>query len=58
MKIYCSFHLLSLLCSDSRGGGGGDFLAGFVLGGAVFGTLAYIFAPQVISSYFNFIYRV
>lgn len=53
VKIYCSVHLLSTLCSDSRGGGGGDFLAGFLLGGAVFGTLAYIFAPQVISSYFS-----
>ncbi|KAM1142477.1 hypothetical protein ACFX19_042997 [Malus domestica] len=31
-----------------RGGGGADFVAGFVLGGAVFGTLAYVFAPQVL----------
>ena len=53
-KIYHSFHLLSPLYSDNRGGGGGDFVAGFLLGGAVFGTLAYIFAPQVIPSYCNF----
>ncbi|NP_001238304.1 uncharacterized protein LOC100305891 [Glycine max] len=33
---------------DNRGGGGGDFVAGFLLGGAVFGTLAYIFAPQFV----------
>ncbi|XP_024020834.1 uncharacterized protein LOC112091421 [Morus notabilis] len=33
---------------DGNRGGGGDFFAGFILGGAVFGTLAYIFAPQVI----------
>nr|CAD1831051.1 unnamed protein product [Ananas comosus var. bracteatus] len=32
---------------DGSRGGGGDFLAGFVLGGAIFGTLAYVFAPQI-----------
>ncbi|XP_010275220.1 PREDICTED: uncharacterized protein LOC104610355 [Nelumbo nucifera] len=32
---------------------GGDFLAGFLLGGAVFGTLAYIFAPQIRRSLLN-----
>jgi len=53
-NIYCSFYLLSPLYSDNGGGGGGDFLAGFLLGGAVFGTVAYIFAPQVIPLYFNF----
>ncbi|KQJ84298.1 hypothetical protein BRADI_5g19940v3 [Brachypodium distachyon] len=30
---------------DSKGGGG--FLAGFLIGGAVFGTLGYVFAPQI-----------
>ncbi|PON49501.1 Low-density receptor-like protein [Trema orientale] len=35
------------------GGGGGDFVAGFLLGGAVFGTLAYIFAPQIRRSLLN-----
>ncbi|XP_021751846.1 uncharacterized protein LOC110717454 [Chenopodium quinoa] len=40
--------------SDSeRGGGGGDFVAGFLLGGAVCGTLAYIFAPQIRRSLLN-----
>ncbi|KAF8102951.1 hypothetical protein N665_0189s0005 [Sinapis alba] len=29
------------------GGGGGDFIAGFLLGGALFGAAAYIFAPQI-----------
>lgn len=48
------FYLLFPLYSDNRGGGGGNFLAGFLLGGAVFGTVAYIFAPQVILFYFNF----
>ncbi|XP_042484805.1 uncharacterized protein LOC122065081 [Macadamia integrifolia] len=33
--------------SDGGRGGGGDFIAGFFLGGALFGTLAYIFAPQI-----------
>ncbi|KAI3971546.1 hypothetical protein MKW92_026167 [Papaver armeniacum] len=37
----------------SRGGGSGDFVAGFVLGGAVFGTLAYLFAPQIRRSLLN-----
>jgi hypothetical protein len=31
----------------SRSGSSGDFIAGFLLGGAVFGAVAYIFAPQV-----------
>jgi gas vesicle protein len=30
-----------------RGSNGGDFLAGFFLGGAVFGALGYLFAPQI-----------
>lgn len=38
---------------DDSSGGGGDFLAGFVLGGAVFGTLAYVFAPQIRRSILN-----
>ncbi|KAK4802842.1 hypothetical protein SAY86_001045 [Trapa natans] len=38
---------------SSRGGGGGDFLAGFLLGGAVCGTLAYLFAPQIRRSLLN-----
>lgn len=33
--------------SNDRGRGGADFVAGFFLGGAVCGTLAYIFAPQI-----------
>ncbi|KAG5224301.1 hypothetical protein OIU76_023852 [Salix suchowensis] len=39
--------------NDSSSGGGGDFAAGFLLGGAVFGTLAYIFAPQIRRSLLN-----
>lgn len=35
----------------NRRGSGGDFIAGFILGGAVFGAVAYIFAPQVINLY-------
>ncbi|XP_061354544.1 uncharacterized protein LOC133299125 isoform X2 [Gastrolobium bilobum] len=38
---------------DNRGGGGGDFVAGFLLGGAVLGTLAYVFAPQIRRSLLN-----
>ncbi|CAF1697606.1 unnamed protein product [Brassica napus] len=33
--------------SKRGSGGGGDFIAGFLLGGAVFGAVAYIFAPQM-----------
>ncbi|KMT16667.1 hypothetical protein BVRB_3g049530 [Beta vulgaris subsp. vulgaris] len=39
--------------NDDRGGGGGDFVAGFLLGSAVCGTLAYIFAPQIRRSLLN-----
>ncbi|KAJ0079004.1 hypothetical protein Patl1_23710 [Pistacia atlantica] len=38
---------------DGNRGGGGDFVAGFLLGGAVFGTLAYVFAPQIRRSLLN-----
>ncbi|XP_010549855.1 PREDICTED: uncharacterized protein LOC104820904 isoform X2 [Tarenaya hassleriana] len=34
-------------------GGSSDFVAGFLLGGAVFGTVAYIFAPQIRRSLLN-----
>ncbi|KAJ6817310.1 uncharacterized protein M6B38_271650 [Iris pallida] len=39
--------------SENSSGGGGDFLAGFLLGGAVLGTLAYVFAPQIRRSILN-----
>jgi gas vesicle protein len=39
--------LVSADYSDRRGGGAGDFVAGFLLGGAVFGALGYILAPQI-----------
>ncbi|KAK8590025.1 hypothetical protein V6N13_088813 [Hibiscus sabdariffa] len=38
---------------DGSGGGASDFAAGFLLGGAVFGTLAYVFAPQIRRSLLN-----
>ncbi|KAA8533446.1 hypothetical protein F0562_031120 [Nyssa sinensis] len=38
---------------NDRRGGGGDFVAGFLLGGALCGTLAYIFAPQIRRSLLN-----
>ncbi|KAJ9678402.1 hypothetical protein PVL29_020549 [Vitis rotundifolia] len=44
------------VCAEHNGGnrgGGGDFVAGFLLGGAVFGTLAYVFAPQIRRSLLN-----
>ncbi|XP_010420368.1 PREDICTED: uncharacterized protein LOC104705959 [Camelina sativa] len=37
----------------SRSGSSGDFIAGFLLGGAVFGAVAYIFAPQIRRSVLN-----
>ncbi|CAL5188134.1 unnamed protein product [Lathyrus oleraceus] len=40
---------------DNRGGGGGggELLTGFLLGGAIFGTLAYVFAPQIRRTWLN-----
>ncbi|KAF8412539.1 hypothetical protein HHK36_000507 [Tetracentron sinense] len=38
---------------DGTRGGGSDFLAGFLVGGAVFGTLAYVVAPQIRRSLLN-----
>ncbi|MCO5571038.1 hypothetical protein L7F22_024769 [Adiantum nelumboides] len=49
--------LLSMLgknaSGDRRGSGAGEFVAGFVLGGLVFGALGYLFAPQVSSKLFG-----
>ncbi|XP_071711978.1 uncharacterized protein [Rutidosis leptorrhynchoides] len=39
--------------NDRSGGGAGDFIAGFLLGGALCGTLTYIFAPQIRRSLLN-----
>lgn len=50
LRMNCAVLILLFpfaLCSGGNRGGGGDFVAGFLLGGAVFGTLAYVFAPQV-----------
>ncbi|XP_015878595.3 uncharacterized protein LOC107414898 [Ziziphus jujuba] len=52
-KTNRKFSLRSDYRSDANSGGGGDFVAGFLLGGAVFGTLAYIFAPQIRRSLLN-----
>ncbi|XP_019413713.1 PREDICTED: uncharacterized protein LOC109325672 isoform X1 [Lupinus angustifolius] len=49
----CSSISAQYRCSDNSGGGGGDFLAGFLLGGAILGTAAYIFAPQIRRSLLN-----
>ncbi|KAL5078639.1 hypothetical protein RYX36_007060 [Vicia faba] len=32
---------------DNRGSGGGELVASFLLGGAIFGTLTFVFAPQI-----------
>ncbi|KAL5581239.1 hypothetical protein UlMin_013681 [Ulmus minor] len=37
----------------NRQGGGADFLVGLLVGGAVFGTLAYVFDPQIGRSLLN-----
>ncbi|KAK7308872.1 hypothetical protein RJT34_05177 [Clitoria ternatea] len=55
-KLVTTRNRTSSICAeyrDNRGGGGGDFLAGFLLGGAVLGTLAYVFAPQIRRSLLN-----
>ncbi|KAL5578060.1 hypothetical protein UlMin_019759 [Ulmus minor] len=45
------------VCADysdsNRQRGGADFLAGFLVGGTVFGTLAYVFDPQIRRSLLN-----
>ncbi|KAK4403773.1 hypothetical protein Sango_0745900 [Sesamum angolense] len=59
-KVAVCFHILTakvvndgLSHIERSGGSGADFVAGFLLGGAVFGTLAYIFAPQIRRSLLN-----
>lgn len=37
----------TFLTRAERGGGGGGFATGFVLGGLVFGALGFLFAPQI-----------
>lgn len=39
--------IVSAEYSGRRGGGAGDFVAGFLLGGVLFGALGYIIAPAV-----------
>ncbi|KAJ7528097.1 hypothetical protein O6H91_16G083800 [Diphasiastrum complanatum] len=48
-RSYQTFKLSSAIYADYNGrrGGSGDFIAGFILGGAVFGALGYLLAPQV-----------
>nr|GMD93273.1 Low-density lipoprotein receptor-related 2 [Ipomoea batatas] len=38
---------------DQRRAGGSEFIVGFLLGGAIFGTLGYVFAPQIRRSLLN-----
>lgn len=53
MKLSVIYKIFPSTCSDRSSGSGADFVAGFLLGGAVFGTLAYIFAPQVSLIFFK-----
>ncbi|MBA0603116.1 hypothetical protein Gorai_003273 [Gossypium raimondii] len=54
-KPMASNHRFSVCAEyrDGTKGGGNDFAAGFLLGGALFGTLGYIFAPQIRRSLLN-----
>ncbi|RYR69535.1 hypothetical protein Ahy_A03g016089 isoform B [Arachis hypogaea] len=45
-SLFFSFVASLVYCYREGGGGGVDFLAGFLMGGAILGTAAYIFAPQ------------
>nr|AFK46541.1 unknown [Medicago truncatula] len=46
-------NLISPVRAEHRNNRGGDLVAGFLLGGAIFGTLAYVFAPQIRKSLLN-----
>ncbi|CAN1765493.1 hypothetical protein LINPERHAP1_LOCUS9647 [Linum perenne] len=48
----CNLVVTSALCSGNRNGGA-DFAAGFIIGGALFGSLAYAFAPQIRKAILN-----
>ncbi|GMI65650.1 hypothetical protein like AT5G16660 [Hibiscus trionum] len=52
MPSKCQFSVSAEYRNGSRSGGS-DFVAGFLLGGAIFGTLGYIFAPQIRRSLLN-----
>ncbi|XVF56620.1 hypothetical protein PTKIN_Ptkin06aG0134800 [Pterospermum kingtungense] len=52
MPLHCKFSV-SAEYRNGRRDGGSDFVAGFLLGGAIFGTLSYIFAPQIRRSLLN-----
>nr|KJB18481.1 hypothetical protein B456_003G057200 [Gossypium raimondii] len=41
------------VCAEYCRGGASDFAAGFLLGGAIFATIAYVFAPQIRRSLLN-----
>ncbi|CAN0836876.1 hypothetical protein LINGRAHAP2_LOCUS1631 [Linum grandiflorum] len=38
---------------NKDGGGGGEFVAGFIVGGALFGTLAYVYGPKIRKAILN-----
>ncbi|CAH2055255.1 unnamed protein product [Thlaspi arvense] len=46
-------HRLSVSAGHRDGSATSDFVTGFLLGSAVFGTLAYLFAPQIRRSLLN-----
>lgn len=46
LHAYTICETILLYSEDSKGEGG--FLTGFLIGGAIFGTLGYVFAPQVL----------
>ncbi|MBA0608625.1 hypothetical protein Godav_020819 [Gossypium davidsonii] len=47
------FAVPSNIHGDGSRGGASDFAAGFLLRGAIFGTIAYVFAPQIRRSLLN-----
>lgn len=48
----CIADISQLICRAERDNGGG-FVAGFVVGGALFGALGFLFAPQISAALLN-----
>lgn len=46
LRLVCQRALL-LSRAENGGSSGGGFASGFVVGGVLFGTLGFLFAPQV-----------
>ena len=52
-KVSASYSVLSPYACRAERDSSGGFVAGFVVGGAIFGALGFLFAPQISAALLN-----